>query len=140
MKWPEILDMFTSGNIPKPSHAETLHIPQIQGWEKGKVWTELEINPDLINPQGALFGGYITAVADEILGIVVLSTLEDDESIVTSSSSMHFFRPIKAEKIRIEASVINRGRKTAVSEIFFYTEDKKLAAKGSATQTILSNK
>ena len=50
---------------------------------------------------------------------------------------MNFFRPIRAEKIFIEAKVLNRGRTSAVSEIYFYKEDKKLAAKGSASQSII---
>ena len=137
MKWSEILDNFTQGNIPKPKHAKALNIPQIKGWEKGKIWTELDIEAQYINPQGALFGGYITAIADELLGIAVLSVLDDDEVIVTASSSMNFFRPIRAEKIFIEAKVLNRGRTSAVSEIYFYKEDKKLAAKGSASQSII---
>jgi uncharacterized protein (TIGR00369 family) len=140
MSWADMLDMFASGKAPIPSHAEALHLPQIGGWERGKVWTEIKINPDLLNPQGALFGGYIAAVADELLGLAVLSTLEDDESVATSSSTMHYFRPMRAGSVEIEALVIHRGSRSAVSEVFFYTQGRKLAAKGSATQTILSKK
>ena len=98
-----MLDMFVSGTAPIPSHVKALNLPQIIGWEKGKVWTEIEIDPGLLNPQGALFDGYITAVADELLGLAVLSTLAEGESVVTSSRVLCIFSgQLELEEFRLK--------------------------------------
>ena len=100
-----LLKGIVAGKIPKSPHATVMRIPRIDGWEPGRVWSTWEIDPDLISPQGTLFGGYISTVADEMTGMATLSVLEKGESFVTADLRVNFFRPVFAGTLNAEATI-----------------------------------
>lgn len=132
--WNELLDRIASGNPPVPPHAETLRIPHIDGWEKGRVWSSWTVDDKLIQPHGSVFGGYLSAVADEMVGMATMTVLDDHEIFITSNCRMDYFRPAGAEKLRVEATVIHRGRSCVNVEAAFTNADGKLVAKAFTTQ------
>ena len=73
--WPQLLDEIVARKAQLPRHVGILRIPLIDGWEPGRVWGTWKVDPDLISPQGSLFGGHIAAVSDEMLGMVTGSIL-----------------------------------------------------------------
>ena len=134
--WKELLDGFVAREVSLPSHARILRIPLIDGWEPGHVWCLWKVDPELIQPQGSLFGGCISAVADEMLGLATASLLSDGESFITSDSRVHFFRPVRGGELRIDATVIHKGRSIAHAEVTFTNADGELVAKAGASQMI----
>ena len=50
-----------------------------------------------------------------------------------------FFRPVSEGTLRIEASVVNRGRSLVHAEVVFRRDDGKVAAKGTATQVLTAS-
>ena len=83
-----------------------------------------------------LFGGYLSAVADDMLGMATFTVLENDSIFSTSDLRVQFFRPIQREKILVTASVININRSSIHVEAIFRNNEGKLAAKASATQML----
>ena len=83
-----------------------------------------------------MFGGYIAALADSLLGLAILSVLEDDEAFTTSDLRISFFRPAVSGTLTIEGRVVHRGRSMAHVEVDFTRDDGKLVAKATATQVI----
>ena len=134
--WTNLLDQMAARKSIVPPHVTILRIPLIDRWEPGRVWCRLKVDPDLIQPQGDLFGGYIAVVADEMLGMATASVLVDGEVFTTSDSHVHYFRPTSGGELNIEASIIHKGRSSAYVEATFTNSDGELVAKASATQII----
>jgi uncharacterized protein (TIGR00369 family) len=134
--WKEILDGMAAGEAVVPSHVRILRLPRIDGWEPGRVWCTWKVDPELIQPHGALFGGYIAAVADEMVGLATGSVLTGGKTFVTSESSIHYFRPVRGGELRIEGSVVHQGGSSVHAEVTFTDDSGALVAKASATQNI----
>jgi uncharacterized protein (TIGR00369 family) len=137
-KWKELLDRTVARKTTLPSHVTILRLPLIDGWEPGRVWCTWKVDPELIQPQGNLFGGYISAVADEMVGMATISVLAEGEAFTTSDSRVHYFRPVRGGELKIDASVLHRGGSRAHVEVTFTSADDELVAKASATQIIRS--
>ena len=137
----ELLDAIVARQQAKPRFLDVMRIPAIDGWEKGRVWTEWAVPEEFVTPAGTLFGGYFAAVADSLLGVVMFSVLDDGEFIATSQLDVRFLRPARGgDHVRCEATVVNRGSRMAHCEaVFTHAESGKLLAKASATQVILAS-
>lgn len=111
-------------------------MPRIKGWQRGRVWSQWPVDPDVFHARGAVFGGYLAAIADSTLGLAVMTVLGEDEVFTTSDLRVSFFRPAAGGTLRIEGRVVHRGRSMAHAEVDFTREDGKLVAKATATQVI----
>jgi len=135
--WTEILDSIVAGTVEKPPAVEKLKLPPLEGWERGRVWGAWRVDPELLNPGGGLFGGYLAALADQFVGLAMMSSIADNEWFTTSDLRVSFFRPVLNGTIQIAAEVVNRGRRMAHCECVFVNDDDKVVAKATVTQVIL---
>jgi len=140
MRWTELLDRIVARRSEPPPHVGVLRIPLIDGWESGRVWSTWNVDAELVQPHGSLFGGYIAAVTDEMLGMATMTVLADDETFTTSESSLHFFRPASAGNLSVEASVLSRSRSSAHIEVAFANAEGDLVAKARGTQIVRSQR
>ena len=131
-----ILDAVVAGESPRADYARTLRLPAPLGWEPGRVWTVWKVDRDLLTPWGAVFGGYLAALTDEIAGMTALSVLGAGETFGTSELRVSPLRALRGGEVRIEGRVISRGRSAIHVEVEFHREDGTLAAKGSAIQVL----
>ena len=136
-RWAQLLDSVTAGTPPPIPFVDTLELPGLDKWEPGKIWQTWTVREDLFHPRGALFGGYIAALADRALGLVTMSVLEHDEAFTTADLNVSFFRAVSGGVLKIECEVIHRGRTLIQTEANFYRADGKLAAKASASQAVI---
>jgi uncharacterized protein (TIGR00369 family) len=137
--WKRILDGIASGKPEPIPFVETLQMPGVARWERGRIWQDWPVREDLFHPRGALFGGYLAALADRALGLVTMTVLEDDEAFTTADLNVSFFRPVSEGVLHIEAEVIHRGRSLIQAEATFTRDDGKLAGKASASQAVIPN-
>ncbi len=138
--WHALLDQIVARKGSLPSHVKALRLPPIDGWESGRVWCAWPVDPDFIQPQGALFGGYICAIADEMLGLAACTVMDNDFVFATADSRTNYFRPIREGVISIEATVIYKGRTNIYVEATFTNEAGKLCVKCSATKSVMPEK
>ncbi len=131
-----VLDAVVAGRAPRTDYSAGLQLPRPDGWEPGRVWAVWEVNPAFLTPWGAVFGGYLAALADEFAGTAALSVLEDGETFGTTDLRVSPLRAIREGRVRIEARVIASGRSTIHVEVDFHREDGTLAAKASAIQVL----
>jgi uncharacterized protein (TIGR00369 family) len=136
MRWSEWLDSIVARSGTPPPVVETLRMPPIDGWERGRVWGEWKVDPDMLNAAGSVFGGYFGVLADSFLGLAMMSTLSEGEWFTTSDLRVSFFRPVTKGTLQIAAEVLNRGRRMAHCECVFVNDDDKVVAKATATQVI----
>lgn len=85
-----------------------------------------------------MFGGYIAALADSLLGLVSMTVLDYSKAFTTSDLRISFFRAAISGTLTIEGRVIHRGRSMAHVEVDFTRDDGKLVAKATATQIIVA--
>jgi uncharacterized protein (TIGR00369 family) len=137
-RWTELLDRMVGGTSEsQPAFITTLKFPPAKGWEQGRVWFEWEVDPAVFHPRQAVFGGYLAALADYVLGPPVWTVLHEGEAITTSNLQISFFRPVRAGRLQIESRVVNRGRRMIHVEATFTRDDGKVAAIATATQVVI---
>ena len=136
--WTDMLDGIVARTGKPPPMVETLRLPSIDGWGPGHVWGTYQVDPDMFHAAGALFGGYVAALADSFLGLAMFTVLADDEFFTTADLRVSFFRPIAGGSLDMAAEVLNRGRRMAHVEVVFVNDADKVAAKATATQIILT--
>jgi uncharacterized protein (TIGR00369 family) len=135
--WKKVLDSIVEGNEISIPFVSTLKMPKLEKWERGRIWQQWAVREDLFHPRGALFGGFLAALADRALGLATMTVLEDDEAFTTADLNVSFFRPVSSGVLHIEAEVIHRGRSLIQTEATFTRDDGKLAAKASASQAVI---
>ena len=137
--WQNILDGFLNGTTPEPLVNKKLGLePALSEWRSGFVEKRLPVDPDLFHGR-ALFGGYIAAIADQVLGLAAMTVLEDGKFFVTTNMSISYLSPITGGELRVEGEVIRQRSKSIYVECTFYSGEE-IAAKASATQVVYENK
>lgn len=133
----ETLDAIVARTGSPPPFVTALDIPGIEGWEPGRVWGTWDVDPRMHHAAGAVFGGYIAAVADSFVGLAMFSTMPDGEWFTTSDLRISFFRPIIAGRIDVVSEVVYRSRRQGHVEAVFVDEKDKVMAKAVATQVVI---
>lgn len=136
--WAEMLDAVVARSGPPPPFVTALRIPPIDGWEPGRVWGQWEVDKEMHHAAGAVFGGYIAALADSFVGLAMMTTISDDEWFTTSDLRISFFRPVVSGTVDIVSEVVHRGKRQGhVEAVFAGDNGRKVLAKAVATQVII---
>ena len=135
--WASVLDDIVAGRADPPPCVRTMRLPGLAGWEPGRVWGTWEVDADFYHGMGAVFGGYLAALADSYTGLAMMTTLADGEAFTTSDLRLAFFRPVVAGPVEIVSEVLHRGKRQAHVEAVFVGVGDKVACKATATQVIV---
>ncbi|KRA56794.1 thioesterase [Caulobacter sp. Root655] len=138
MTWAtDRLDQIKGGDTPFPPVVQTLQLGGLDDWGEGwarKTWTPA---PALLNSDGSLFGGYIAALADQILAFAAMTASPADAMFRTSNLKVDFIRVGKAEILALEGRVVARTRGMIHVEADFRRPDGELIARASAQQVVV---
>jgi len=131
-----ILDGYRQGDTNFNKWAETnLGCFALTKWSWGAITLDWDIDDRYIMPDGIMFGGHISAVADHVAGLTAMTVLEaDGERFRTSKLETNFFRPIIKPKVVIEGRVINSSRSLIHVEGDFINPEGKLCVRIGAIQ------
>jgi len=121
---------------PPPALVRLGLVPGLQGSEPGRTWGRWRHNPDYANPDGSLFGGYLAALADQVLALLMMTVLEDGSFMTTADLRLTFFRPVLTDA-DWEARVVHLGRRSAHVEVEFRDLEGQVLAKATASQVII---
>jgi acyl-CoA thioesterase len=91
--------------------------------EGGERIYEIEVTPQLMNPYGVLHGGVVYSLADTSMGGVLSPELAPNERTATIEITIHYLRPVRAGKIRVDTKVVQKGRRVATLESDVYNAD-----------------
>ena len=130
----EALAAMVAGALPKPPIGRLTGFRLIEVGE-GRAVFEGRPGPDLLNPLGAVHGGYALALIDSACGCAVHSTLDAGIGYTTVETKVNFTRPIdpRGGPIRCEGQVLSRGRQIATAEAYLRSGEGKLLAHGTST-------
>ena len=137
MTWAtDRLDQIKGGDVVLPPVVQTLKLGGLDDWGDGwvrKTWTSA---PELLNVDGSLFGGYIAALADQILAFAAMTAAPADAMFRTSNLKVDFIRVGKAEVLTIEGRVVAKTKGMIHVEADFRRPDGELIARAAAQQII----
>jgi uncharacterized protein (TIGR00369 family) len=134
----EMLRAMIAGELPAAPIAEPLGF-RLAEVEKGRALFEGTPGPHLLNPLGAVHGGWALTLIDSACGCAVHTELEAGIGYTTVETKVNFTRPIDPAggAVRCEGRVLSRGRQIATAEAFLRSAEGKLLAHGTSTLIIL---
>jgi 1,4-dihydroxy-2-naphthoyl-CoA hydrolase len=105
---------------------------------KDKVEAELKVRDELSNRFGALHGGAVMALADNLGGTATFANLPEGGRTATIESKTNFLAPVPVgDTARAECTPLHRGRTTMVWQTRITRGDGKLCALVTQTQIVI---
>jgi len=135
----DMLRAMIAGALPAAPIAEPLGF-RLAEVEKGRAVFEGTPGPHLLNPLGAVHGGWALTLIDSACGCAVHTELDAGIGYTTVETKVNFTRPIDPDggPVRCEGRVLSRGRQIATAEAFLRDAGGKLLAHGTSTLIILT--
>ncbi len=135
MTWAtDHLDNLIAGKAMAPPVVATLKLGTLDAWGPGwarKRWTP---KPELLQRDGTMFGGYIAALADQILAFAGLTVVPEGQAFRTIGLSVQFLKLARNEALDIEGRVIAQSKQVIHVEAEIRNAEGELIAKASAQQ------
>ncbi|MFN8019351.1 MAG: PaaI family thioesterase [Acidimicrobiales bacterium] len=99
---------------------------------------ELEIDPTVTNPTGALQGGLVATFADIVGGRMAMEGLDPHSIVVTSDLTVHYLGPVRNGPAHARGHILRRGKRAVVTRVDIYDgADGPLAAACQLAFTIV---
>jgi uncharacterized protein (TIGR00369 family) len=137
MTWAtDRLEALKSGTAVPPPVVETLRLGLLDDWGAGwvrKTWTPA---PEVLGGDGSLFGGYLAALADQVLAFAAMSVTPDGMAFRTTNLHLDFVRVGRAHGLDILARVTAQTRRMITVRAEFRREDGELIAEAGAQQLL----
>jgi uncharacterized protein (TIGR00369 family) len=137
MSWAtERLDDLQAGRAEPPPVVRTLQLGLLDDWAEGRVSKRWTPTDDVLNDDGSMSGGYIAALADQMLGFAAMTVIPEGSAFRTINLNVQFIRVAHAHPLLIEAMVVSATKSLIVAEVVFLREDGELIARASAQQLV----
>jgi len=137
MTWAtDRLDALIAGDAEPPPVVATLRLGLVDAWGEGWARKRWEPHPAIMNGDGSMFGGYIAALADQMMAFAAMTVVEDARAYRTTDLQVRFFRLGRAHPLLIEGRVVARSTSLIHVEVEFRREDGDLVAKASGQQFV----
>ena len=120
-----------------PPIVRTLRLGLVDDWGEGWVRKSWSPHPDLETTDGSLFGGYIAALADQVLSFAATTVVPDDRIFRTLNLQVNFVRVGRSHPLEIEAKVVAQTRQMITVRADFRRDDGELIAEASAQQLLM---
>jgi len=130
------LDALVAGVAEPPPVVITLGLGTLEpggGGRAAKTWVPA---PETLNGDGSMFGGYIAALADQVMAFAAMTVVPADAGFRTLNLKVDFIRVGKAEPLAIEGRVTARTKSVVHVEADFRRPDGELIARASAQQMV----
>ncbi len=139
MTWAtERLDALKAGTATPPPIVQTLKLGLIDDWGEGWVRKSWSPSPELTTADGSLFGGYLAALADQVLAFATMTVVPHDRLYRTVNLQMNFLKVGRDGPLAIEAKVVARTRQLITARAEFRREDGALIADATAQQIVMA--
>jgi uncharacterized protein (TIGR00369 family) len=124
-------------SAPRPPCAETL------GWEliaefpeEGRIEIAFHPNGSMINPRGAIQGGFVAAMLDDVMGPALVTASGDKEAPVSLDMNVTFLRPVMPGRVIGKGRVVSRTKSLAFLEGELFDEQGGLLARATSTAKV----
>lgn len=138
MTWAtERLDDLKARTATPPPIVETLRLGTLEDWGEGWVRKAWSPQPELMTADGTIFGGYVAALADQVLAFAAMSVVPGEAAFRTVNLQVNFLRVARMAPLAIEARVVAQTKQLITVRAEFRREDGELVAEATAQQLIL---
>jgi uncharacterized protein (TIGR00369 family) len=121
----------------QPPFAEFMGM-KITHLSKEKITAEIFVREELNNRMGAMHGGAVMALADNLGGTATFANLPEGGRTATIESKTNFFAPIPVgDTAFAECTPLHRGRTTMVWQTRITRNDGRLCALVTQTQIVI---
>lgn len=135
MTWAtERLDEIKSGRATLPPVVETLRLGALDDWGPGWARKTWRGSREVVNGDGSMFGGYVAALADQILTFAAMTVVPHEQAFRTVNLQVQFFRLTRGEELVIEGRVVAQSKSLIAVEADFRDGGGTLVARASAQQ------
>ena len=131
----ERLDALIAG-AALPAVVTKLELGTLDSWGEGWVRKQWSAKPDLMNVDGSMFGGYLAALADQMLAFAAMTVLPADFVFRTANLSVSFFKVGRGD-MDIEAKVVSQSRQMIACRVTFMSTEGVLLAEATAQQILV---
>jgi uncharacterized protein (TIGR00369 family) len=134
----EQLQAILDGRLPAPTMAKTMGFALVEVGD-GFVVFAAEPGPQVMNPAGAVHGGWALTLIDSVTGCAAHSTLPAGVGYASIETKANFTRPIApdAGRVRAEGRVVSQGRVIITAEGRIVDAHGRLLAHGTSTVMVL---
>jgi uncharacterized protein (TIGR00369 family) len=120
-----------------PPIVRTLRLGVVDDWGEGWVRKSWSPHPDLETADGSLFGGYLAALADQVLAFATMTVVPAEMHFRTLNLQMNFVRIGRAHALGIEGRVVAQTRQMITVRAEFRRDDGELLADATAQQLLM---
>ena len=137
----ELLQAMRAGRLPAATIGATMGFRLIE-IEPGRAVFEGVPGPQVLNPLGAVHGGWALTLIDSACGCALHAALDAGVGYSSVETKVNFTRPIAPDAGRIlcEGRLLSHGRQIATAEAQLRAADGKLLAHGTSTLIILAQR
>lgn len=128
------LEELVSGDVVAPPVVQSLKLGLVDAWKPGWVQKRWEPSAEIMNGDGSMFGGYLAALADQVLTFAAMSVVPDDKAFRTTNLNLQFLKVSGAQPLVIVGRVLAQTRQVISVEADFSWDDGTPIAKASAQQ------
>jgi uncharacterized protein (TIGR00369 family) len=139
MTWAtDRLDALKAGTATPPPIVQTLKLGLIDDWGEGWVRKSWSPSPELATADGSLFGGYLAALADQVLAFAAMTVVPHDRLYRTVNLQMNFLKVGRSHPLVIEARIVAQTRQLITARAEFRREDGVVIADATAQQILMA--
>ena len=137
----ELLRGAMEGRLPSPPMSQGLNFQLVEA-EDGRVLFEGEPGAEHLNPLGSVHGGWALTLIDSACGCAGHSILGAGVGYTTLETKANFTRALAPDgnTVRVEGTVLSRGRTIITTEARMTDADGRLLAHGTSTLLVLRPK
>lgn len=100
---------------------------------KDGVTCRLPLHPGLFNSEGAVHGGVLASVADEVAWHAIIEVSGGPVKMTTTELKVNYLRPVVGKVLTARGVVLKLGRFLMVTRIEIYDERRRHAAHATVT-------
>ena len=132
------LDQMIAGRHESSPCGISMSLPLVGEYKPGYVKCIHAIDAKFVNSRGVVFGGYLSALLDDVTGHAAMTVIPDGKVCATAELSISYFRPCRPSDgdLVLEGLVVNQSRRSLHIEATLRRCDGKLICKGYAVYAI----
>lgn len=138
MTWAtDRLDALKAGGVIPPPVVQTLRLGLIDDWGEGWVKKRWAPAPELATADGSLFGGYLAALADQVLAFAAMTVVPHDRLYRTVNLQVNFLKVGHSHPLAIDGRVVAQTRQLITVRATFQRDEGALIADATAQQILM---
>ena len=89
------------------------------------------------NPAGFIQGGFISAMCDDVIGMLCSIRLAERGYPSTIDLHMHYLRPVRVGPVEVQGRIQNMGRSVIFADAELFDSRGKIAARATSSLAIM---